>query len=83
MDTLDVTETGVYSVVEAQWDTTCPKFYKMIKQKIKAKDTYTKVSFASNLDETYLSSWKPGGIMVGALGRWASRVAKSGNDGLG
>ena len=55
----------------------------MIKQKIKAKDTYAKVSFASNLDEEYLTSWKPGGTLIGASGRWASRLDKSGNDKLG
>ena len=70
-------------MVETQWDTTCPKFCKLIRQKIKEKDTYAKVAFASNLDETYLTSWKPEGTMIGASGRWASRVAKSGNDRMG
>ena len=61
MGILDVMDASVYSVVETQWDTTCPKFCKMIKQKIKEKDTYAKVSFASNLEETYLNSWKTEG----------------------
>ena len=83
MGIIETMETGVFSVVETQWDTTCPKFYTMIKQKIKAKDTYAKVSFASNLDEEYLTSWKPGGTLIGASERWASRVNKSGNNKLG
>ena len=50
MGILDAMEAGVFSVVETQWDTTCPKFCKMIQQTINAKDTYAKVSFSSNMD---------------------------------
>ena len=82
MGMLEPMEAGVYSMVETQWDTTCPKFCIFIKEKTKAHDTYSKVSFSSNMDESYLTSWKPGGTLVGVSGRWASRVAKSGNDAL-
>lgn len=41
--TLDKMEAGVYNMVETQWDTTCPRFCKMIRQKNKKKDTYAKV----------------------------------------
>jgi len=83
MGILDTMEAGVYSIVETQWDTTCPKFCKFIRSKIKEHDTYAKASFGSNTDESFLTSWKPGGTLVGASGRWASRVAKSGTDELG
>lgn len=66
---LDTMEADVYSIVEIHWDATCPKFFKMIRQKIKENDTYDKVSFASNMDKTYVTSWKPGGSVIGASGR--------------
>ena len=47
---------------------------------MKEQDTYAKASFSSNMDESYLTSWKPGGTLAEASGRWASRVGKSGND---
>jgi len=83
MGILDNMEAGVYSLVETQWDTTCPTFCKRIRQTILGKDKYAKVSFASNMDETFLTSWKPGGTMIGASGRWASRVKNYGNDNMG
>jgi len=83
MGILDTMEAGVYSVVETQWDTTCPKFCKMKRQKMKEMDKYAKATFSSNMDETYLTSWKTGGTMTGVSGRWASKVARSGNDSLG
>ena len=75
-------ETGVYSRVEAQWDTTSATFTKSIKEKIKKEDRYAKVELASNMDEIYKTSWKPGGTMVGGQVN-ASRVEKSGSDHLG
>ena len=83
MGILENMEAGVYSIVETQWDTTCPKFCKYIKETMKKKDTYVKVAFSSNMDESYLTSWKPGGTMLGVSGRWASRVANTCNDPLG
>ena len=47
------------------------------------KDKYAQADFGSNMDERYLTSWKPGGTLIGASGRWSSRVANSGNDHLG
>ena len=69
MGILDSMEAGVFIVVKTQWNTTCPKFCTMIKQTIKAKDTYAKISFSSNMDEEYLTTWKPGRTQVGASGR--------------
>ena len=83
MGILDTMEAGVYSIVETQWDTTCPKFCKFIRAKMKEHDTYAKAAFGSKTDESFLTSWKPGGTMVGVSGRWASRMAKSGTDDLG
>ena len=83
MGVLENMEAGVYSIVETQWDTTCPKFCKFIRGKMKEKDKYGKASFSSNMDEPYLKSWKPGGTMIGVSGRWASRIARTGNDPLG
>ena len=83
MGILENMEAGVYSIVETQWDTTCPKFCKYIRETMRTKDKYVKAAFSSNMDESYLISWKPGGTMLGVSGRWASRVAKTGNDPLG
>ena len=83
MGILATMEAGVYSMVETQWDTTCPKFCKFIREKMKEQDTYAKALFSFNMDELYLTSWKPGRTLFGASGRWASRVAKSGDDALG
>ena len=44
MGILETMEAGIYSVVETQWDTTCPKLCKMIRQTMKAKDIYSKSS---------------------------------------
>ena len=35
MGILENMEAGVYSIVETQWDTTCPKFCKYIKETMK------------------------------------------------
>ena len=83
MGILTTMEAGVYSMVETQWDTTCPIFCKFFTEKLKAHDTYAKAAFGSNTDESFITSWKPGGTLVGVSGRWASRVAKSGTDALG
>ena len=83
IDILENMEARVYSVVETHWDTTCPKFYKFIREKMKEKDKYGKASFSSNMDESYLTSWKPGGRMIGVSVRWASRVVHNGNNPLG
>ena len=83
MGKLEQMEARVYSVVENQWDTTCPKFCKMIRETMKQKDTYVKAAFSLNMDESYLTSWKHRGNLVGASGRWASRVSCSGSDPLG
>ena len=50
---------------------------------MKEQDTYAKASFSSNMDESYLIYWKLDRTLVRASGRWASRVAESGNDALG
>ena len=83
MGKLEQMEARIYSVVENQWDTTCLKFSKMIRETMKQKDTYVKAAFSLNMDESYLTSWKYRGNLVGASGRWASRVACSGSDPLG
>ena len=83
MGILEQMEAGVYNVVETQWDTTCPKFCKMIQETMKQKDKYVKATFSSNMDDSYLTSWKAGGTLVDASGRWASRVVCSGSDPLG
>ena len=58
---------GAYtSIVETQWDNTCTKFCKMIREAMKQKDTYVKAAFISNMDESYLTSWKLGETLVGA-----------------
>ena len=54
----------------------------MIQQKC-GKNKYIQASFRSNKNETYLTSWRLRGILIGASGRWASRVATSGKDSLG
>jgi len=82
MGILENMEAGVYSVVETQWDTTCPIFCKFIQEKMKEKDKYVKALFSSNMDESYLTSWKLRGTMIGVSGRWASRVTHTGNDPL-
>ena len=79
MGKLEQMEARIYSVVENQWDTTCLKFSKMIRETMKQKDKYIKDSFSSNMDESYLTSWKPGGTLVGASGRWVYRVVCSGS----
>ena len=50
---------------------------------MKAKDKYSKASFSSNMDETYLTSWKPGGTLIGTSEWWASSVSNTRNDPLG
>ena len=60
------------------------KCHKYIKHKIKQKDKYTQIEFGSNLDKKkYTSTWKPGGIMIGVSGKWASKVERLGSDQLG
>ena len=44
-------EASVYSLVETQWDTTCPSLSRYIKETIKKEDTYTKVEMALKKDE--------------------------------
>ena len=56
MGILENMEAGVYSIVETQWDTTCPKFCKYIKETMKKKDKYVKAAFSSYMDESYLIS---------------------------
>ena len=55
---LDNMDAGVYSVIETQWGTTCSKFCKYIWETLKHKDKYTKAAFSSNMDESFLISWK-------------------------
>ena len=83
MGILATIEAGVYSMVETQWDTTCPKFCKFVREKLKDHDTYAKAAFDSNTDESFLTSCKPGGSLVGVSGRWVSRMAKLETDALG
>ena len=64
MEILQKMEAGVYSLVETQWDATCPKFYQYILQKIKDKDTYAQIEYGSKLDEVFQKTWKPGGIVT-------------------
>ena len=76
-------EASVYSLVETQWDTTCPVLARNIKDIIKKEDTYAKVEFASNQDEHFEKSWKPGGTMIGVSGKWACRAESTGSDHMG
>ena len=76
-------EAGVYSLVEAQWDTTNSLFSKYIKDTIKKADKYAYVETSSNMDEEFETSWKPGGTLIGISGRWASRSESSGSDNMG
>ena len=57
MGILEQIEEDVYSVVETQWDTTCPKLCKIINQTIKRKNTYAKLSHVSNMDKENINSW--------------------------
>ena len=50
---------------------------------MREKDKYVQTTFDSNMDETYLTSWKTGETLIGASGRLTSRVPTSGNDHLG
>jgi len=50
---------------------------------MREKNKYGQATFSSNMDETYLTSLKPDGILIGVSGRWTSSVATSGNDHLG
>ena len=83
MGILDKMEASVYSLVETQWDTTCPSLSRYITDTIKKEDTYAKVEMASNQDEHFEKSWKPGGTMIGVSGKWASRVESTGSDHMG
>jgi len=83
MGIIERMEAGVFSVVETQWNTTNPQFYKFIKQIINKKDKFAKVEFSSNLDEKYEKTWKPGGTMTGVTGRWASKVDNKGSNPMG
>ena len=83
MGILEKMEAGVYSIVETQWDTTSPVFSKYIKDTIKREDKYAHIETASNMDEEFESTFKPGGTLVGISGRWASRAESSGSDDMG
>ena len=59
---LEEMKAGMYSVAETQWNTTSPAFCKYITTNIKFKDKYANASIASNMDEEFLNTWKPGGL---------------------
>ena len=83
MGILENMEASVYSLVETQWDTTCPFLSTNIKETIKKEDTYARVEIASNRDEHFENSWKPGGTMIGVSEKWACRVESTGSEYMG
>ena len=62
-------EGSVYSLVETQWDTTCPSLSRYIKETIKKKDTYAKVEMTSNQGEYFELPWKSGGTLIEVSGK--------------
>ena len=83
MGILESKEASVYTLVETQWDTSCPSLSRYINETIKKEDTYAKVEVASNQDEHFELSWKPGGTLIGVSGKCASRAESTGSDHMG
>ena len=83
MGILEHMESGVYRVVETQWNINCPILCKFIKQTIKQRDKYARITFTSNMDEKYLTSWKPVGKMLGVSGSCTYRVHSTSNNSMG
>ena len=80
MDMLEKMEAGTFSVVETQWDTTCPELRRFIYQTIKSNDKYSKVSVGSNKDEEFIMSCKTCGALTGLSRRCSRRVEYLGVD---
>ena len=55
-------------------------FFKYIHDTIKTAEKYAAIETASNKDEFFETSWKPGGVLLGVSGKWASRVEGKGSD---
>ena len=64
---------GMYSINEHKLDTTQQGVRSVISDTIEKIDKHTKFMTASNEDMTVEKTWKPGGVMLGMAGKWASR----------
>ncbi len=78
MGILEKMETGIYIIVETQWDTTSPVYSKYIKDIIKREDKYAHIETLSNMDEKFESAWKPGGTLVEISGDGQAELRAAG-----
>ena len=83
MGILQSMEAGVFSINEHNLDTTDALLMKKFFEVVKRHDKYAKIQIASNENESFEYSWKPGGTLLGSLGKWAGRICGEGRDPMG